>query len=49
MQQLDIKKTITDIIERSVHDPFFWIAHGFVVASACYIVYNLWYLYDEKE
>ena len=35
---------ILDIIERSKDDPFFWIAHGFVVASACYIVYNLWNL-----
>jgi len=44
MMQLDMMKTISDIIDRSVHDPFFWIANVLVVAMLCYITYNLWYL-----
>ena len=44
MQQLDMMKTVTDIIERSMHDPFFWICHVMVVAMVVCILYNLWYL-----
>ena len=33
---------ILDIIDRSKHDPFFWICHVMVVAMLVYIVYNFW-------
>jgi len=44
MLQLDTMSIITDIIERSIHDPFFWACHVMVVAMVVYIVYNLWNL-----
>jgi hypothetical protein len=33
---------IVDILERSNHDPFFWISHIVIVAMLSGIVYNLW-------
>ena len=33
---------LINIINRSMDDPFFWIANILFVASVCYIVYNMW-------
>lgn len=30
------------VVERSVDDPFFWIAHVLVVAMLVHVIYNLW-------
>lgn len=40
---------IVDIVQRSQHDPFFWICHVVVVAMVGYIVYNLWTRKDNNE